>query len=111
MTITEPEFLERARLDHKTLAIEEEWLIPSRTESELIFTEMDLARANLIRDLKQNMGVNDEGLSVILHILDQMHGLRRALAHLLQSRRDGSAFCNDWRRRHADDRFSSWVGI
>ncbi len=108
MTITEPEFLERAHLDHKTLAIwiEEEWLIPSRTESELIFTEMDLARANLIRDLKQNMGINDEGLSVILHLRDQMHGLRRALAHLLQSRRDGSAFRNDWRRRHADDRFS-----
>jgi chaperone modulatory protein CbpM len=93
MTITEPEFLQRARLDRETLTIwiEAEWLLPARTASELTFTEMDLARANLIRDLKQNMGVNDEGLSVILHLLDQMHGLRRALAHLLDAGRDRSA--------------------
>ena len=89
MTITELEFLERARIDHETLTIwiEEQWLIPVRTASELRFTDMDLARANLIRDLKQNMGVNDEGLSVILHLLDQMHGLRDALARLLRSGR------------------------
>jgi chaperone modulatory protein CbpM len=92
MIITEQEFLERARLDRKTLTvwIEEEWLAPSRFASELTFTEMDLARANLIRDLKHNMGVNDEGLSVILHLLDQMHGLRRALANALRSMRDRS---------------------
>ena len=93
MTITELEFLERARIDHETLKIwiEEQWLIPARTESELRFTDLDLARANLIRDLKQNMGVNDVGLSVILHLLDQMHGLRSALAHVLRSGRDKPA--------------------
>ena len=52
------------------------------------FTDMDLARASLIRDLKHNMGVNDEGLDVILHLLDQMHGLRRALAEALASMRE-----------------------
>jgi chaperone modulatory protein CbpM len=88
--ITEREFLERARLDRGTLAIwvEEEWLIPGRSAHELAFTEMDLARANLIRDLKDNMGVNDEGLGVILHLLDQMHALRRALADTLKSARE-----------------------
>jgi chaperone modulatory protein CbpM len=88
--ITEREFLERARLDRATLTIwiEEEWLVPGRTDRDLAFTEMDLARANLIRDLKDKMGVNDEGLGVILHLLDQMHSLRRALAHALKSARD-----------------------
>jgi chaperone modulatory protein CbpM len=88
--ITEREFLERARLDRATLTvwIEEEWLVPGRADRALAFTEMDLARANLIRDLKDKMGVNDEGLDVILHLLDQMHGLRRALAHALNSTRD-----------------------
>ena len=73
---------QRARLDRRTLTvwIEEEWLVPSRSAPELTFTEMDVARARLIRDLKDNMGVNDEGLGVILHLLDQMHALRRALA-------------------------------
>jgi len=88
--ITEREFLERARLDRATLTIwiEEEWLVPGRAEPEFAFTEMDLARANLIRDLKDKMGVNDEGLGVILHLLDQMHTLRRALAHALTSARE-----------------------
>jgi len=88
--ITEREFLERARLDRRTLAvwIEEEWLIPSGAAGEVAFTDMDLARANLIHDLKDKMGVNDEGLGVVLHLLDQMHALRRALAAALQSARE-----------------------
>ena len=88
--ITEREFLERARLDRATLTIwiEEEWLVPARAARELAFTEMDLARANLIRDLKEKMGVNDEGLGVILHLLDQMHGLRRAFRDALRIARE-----------------------
>jgi chaperone modulatory protein CbpM len=88
--INEREFLERARLDRRTLTvwIEEEWLIPGSTADELAFTDMDLARANLIHDLKDKMGVNDAGLGVVLHLLDQMHSLRRALAATLQSARD-----------------------
>jgi chaperone modulatory protein CbpM len=88
--ITEREFLERTQLDRATLSIwiEEEWLIPDRTAHELAFTDMDLARANLIHDLKDKMGVNDEGLGVILHLLDQMHALRRALADTLNSARE-----------------------
>ena len=52
---------------------------------------MDLARARLIHDLKHNMGVNDEGLDVILHLIDQMHGLRKALAEALASMRERGA--------------------
>ncbi|MGA9847790.1 MAG: chaperone modulator CbpM [Roseiarcus sp.] len=85
--ISEREFLERAHLDRGTLEIwiREEWLIPSSAAAERAFTEMDLARARLIHDLRHNMGVNDEGLDVILHLIDQMHGLRRALADALTS--------------------------
>jgi chaperone modulatory protein CbpM len=88
--ITEREFLNRARLDRATLSvwIGEEWLIPGGSAGERAFTDMDLARANLIRDLKDNMGVNDEGLGVVLHLLDQMHALRRALAAALESAHD-----------------------
>ncbi len=63
--------------------VREAWICPARTTDEREFTEMDLARARLIHDLKHNMGVNDEGLDVILHLIDQMHGLRRALAEAL----------------------------
>jgi chaperone modulatory protein CbpM len=88
--ITEREFLERARLDRRTLQvwIEEEWVIPGRSAGEPAFTDMDLARAELIHDLQDKMGVNDEGLGVVLHLLDQMHALRRALAAALESERE-----------------------
>ncbi len=84
--MNEREFLQRARLDRATyeISIEQRWLIPAGA-AERDFTELDLARARLIHDLKHNMGVNDEGLDVILHLIDQMHGLRRALAQALAS--------------------------
>jgi chaperone modulatory protein CbpM len=88
--IKEREFLERAHLDRGTLQVwvREEWIVPARADPEPEFTEMDLARARLIHDLKHNMGVNDEGLGVILHLIDQMHGLRRALGEALASMRE-----------------------
>jgi len=86
--ITEREFLSRARLDRRTLKvwIEEEWVIPGGSSDAPAFTDMDLARAELIHDLQEKMGVNDEGLGVILHLLDQMHALRRALTAALDRR-------------------------
>ncbi|HEV7266886.1 MAG TPA: hypothetical protein VGN83_18520 [Falsiroseomonas sp.] len=45
-------------------------------------SELDLARACLIRDLREEMGVNDAGVEVALDLLDQLHGLRAALREL-----------------------------
>jgi chaperone modulatory protein CbpM len=94
MIFTRMDFLSRARLDQETLDvwIEEEWLVPAGTGEEIAFSEADLARAHLILDLIEELGVNSEGVGVILHLLDQMHGLRSAMAGLLESARnkDGS---------------------
>jgi chaperone modulatory protein CbpM len=85
MMISKQEFLLQARLDRDTLEawIEEEWLVPSSAPDEPAFTEADLARAALIRDLKNDMDVNDPGIGVILSLVDQVHGLRRTLVELL----------------------------
>ncbi len=90
MIITRLEFLSRTRLDQHTLDIwiEEEWLVPKRADSDIAFSQADIARAQLISDLIAEMGVNSEGVGVILHLLDQVHGLRSAMAHLLDSARD-----------------------
>lgn len=90
MIISRLEFLSRTSLDQHTLDIwiEEEWLVPEKADVELAFSEEDIARAQLISDLITDMGVNNEGVSVILHLLDQMHGLRSAMAHLLESAQD-----------------------
>ena len=90
MIISKLDFLYRAQLDQGTLEvwIEEEWLVPSGTTAEPAFSEADLARAKLIRDLTHEMGVNDEGVGVILNLLDQMHSLRKAMVDRLPSMRE-----------------------
>jgi chaperone modulatory protein CbpM len=87
--ITLQEFLIRAHLEHESVEtwIAAGWLVPPQTEPEPMFSDVDLARAQLIRDLREDLGVNDEGVSVILHLLDQMHGLRRSMQDLLEEMR------------------------
>jgi chaperone modulatory protein CbpM len=87
--ISVQEFLLRARLEHHSLEmfIASGWIIPQQTDPELMFSDVDLARAQLIRDLREDLGVNDEGVSVILHLIDQMHGLRRTMQDLLAEMR------------------------
>jgi chaperone modulatory protein CbpM len=89
--ISVQEFLIRARCDQRSLEawIAAGWLIPPQREPEPAFSEVDIARAQLIRDLRDDLGVNDEGISVILHLLDQMHGLRRSMQELLNEVREG----------------------
>lgn len=91
--IDEREFLKRARIDRTTLEVwvRESWICPDCTTPERAYTDMDLARAGLIHDLQHNMGVNDEGLDVILHLIDQMHGLRRALAEAVATLKEKGA--------------------
>jgi chaperone modulatory protein CbpM len=87
--ISVQEFLIRTRLEHHLLDawVESGWLLPPQTEPELMFSDIDLARVQLIRDLREDFGVNDEGVSVILHLIDQMHGLRRSMQGLLDEMR------------------------
>lgn len=82
--MTRDDFLSRSGLVAQTLEVwlEQRWLIPEDSSGGAGFSDRDVARAHLIVDLKGDFGVNDEGVDVILHLLDQMHGLRRALAAL-----------------------------
>ncbi len=84
MKLTKQQFLSRAGMAPDTLHawIEAEWLIPGDTSLELSFSAIDIARARLIRDLQVEFGVNDEGVGVILNLVDQIHGMRRALMQL-----------------------------
>jgi chaperone modulatory protein CbpM len=84
MKLSKQEFLSLSGMGHETLNawIEEEWLIPGGSSAEMSFSDIDIARARLIRDLKMDLGVNDEGIGVILNLLDQLHGMRRTLMEL-----------------------------
>jgi chaperone modulatory protein CbpM len=84
MKISKEEFLSLSGIGHEMLNawIKEEWLIPSGSSPELSFSEIDIARAQLIRDLQVDFGVNDEGVGVILNLVDQLYGMRRTLMEL-----------------------------
>ena len=79
------EFLIRARIESDAidLWVDEGWLAPSRPTGKWTFSEIDLARTRLIQDLTRDLGVNDEGIPIILSLVDQLLGLRRALGGLL----------------------------
>jgi chaperone modulatory protein CbpM len=75
------EFLLAARLEATVVEtwVAAGWLIPRRDEEAADFSDADLARAHLIRDLQHDMGVNEEAIPIILDLIDQVHGLRSML--------------------------------
>ncbi|GGC49163.1 chaperone modulator CbpM [Chelatococcus reniformis] len=55
------------------------WVRPAGATGGPGYAGVDVARAQLIRDLTGPIGVNDDGIGVILDLVDQVHDLRRAL--------------------------------
>ena len=46
------------------------------------FSDIDVARLHLIRELRHELGVEDGGLPVVLQLLDQLYDTRRQLRRL-----------------------------
>jgi chaperone modulatory protein CbpM len=84
VTVDTIAFLARARLDAGVLEtwIGAGWVVPRDDAETRRFAEIDVARARLISDLKDGIGVNDEGVAIILDLIDQIHGLRGSLRDL-----------------------------
>jgi chaperone modulatory protein CbpM len=99
------EFLVRTHLDANVLEawVAEGWLFPLEQGGDDQFSEIDLARVHLIHDLKGNIGVNDEGIAVILHLLDQLHGMRQALGDFLSTMRTQPADLRERIAAHLND--------
>ena len=87
VTMESEEFRAHAKLDAKLLEawIDAGWLIPAVRKGRRHFSEIDLARALLIKDLHDGLGINDEGIAVILHLVDQLHGLRHVLDSIMSA--------------------------
>ncbi len=71
--------IDRARLEDY---IAREWVRPRRAETGWYFEEIDIARLQLVCHLTQEIQVNDEGMDVVLSLLDQLYGLRTQMKHL-----------------------------
>jgi len=79
------EVLDRfAELDRGELTrwVENRWVLPERRGRTWIFHEIDVARIELIIEVRREFAIEDEALSLILGLLDQVYDLRRQLGRL-----------------------------
>ena|ERR687886_1153785 len=90
--LTPEQFCIRAGIQQEVLQVwlSEGWLAPRRGDAGPDLSEMDLARARLIQDLRHGIGVNDEGIGIILNLIDQVHGLRSMLQLVIETVSQGS---------------------
>jgi len=63
--------------------IEREWIIPVDTQKKSFDME-DITRILLIRDLKEDFGVNDESIPIILHLIDQLNWSQAQIKHYIE---------------------------
>ncbi|MEO3429094.1 chaperone modulator CbpM [Pelagibius sp. CAU 1746] len=62
--------------------IEQNWVLPVEEGGDYFFDDTDVARVRLIAELRNDLGVNEDAIPVVLRLLDQVYSLRRALADL-----------------------------
>src|SRR6516162_3260448 len=62
--------------------VENRWVLPERRGKTWIFHEIDVARVELILEVRREFAIDDEALSLVLGLLDQVYDLRRQLGRL-----------------------------
>jgi predicted DNA-binding protein YlxM (UPF0122 family) len=64
--------------------IEREWIIPIDINKKLLDRE-DVARLLLIKDLKEDFGVNNESIPIILHLIDELRWSQAQFKHCIEN--------------------------
>jgi chaperone modulatory protein CbpM len=59
--------------------VENRWVLPERRDQTWLFHEVDVARVELILDIRQEFAIDEEALPLVLGLLDQVYNLRRQL--------------------------------
>ena len=65
--------------------VERGWVRPDESGGEWEFREIDVARVQLIRDLRREMEVTEETVAMMLPLLDQLYELRSQMRRLLRA--------------------------
>jgi chaperone modulatory protein CbpM len=71
-------------LDRRELTrwVENRWVLPERRDETWIFHEVDVARVELILEIRHEFAIDDESLPLVLGLLDQIYDLRRHLRRM-----------------------------
>ena len=65
--------------------IEAEIIVPLHTENGIVFRQVDLVRMELLCELTEHFSLNDDALSIIISLIDQLHNTRGELDCILQA--------------------------
>jgi chaperone modulatory protein CbpM len=65
------------------LLVERRWVLPLQQDGDYIFSEADIARAQMILELRRDCAIDDEAMGVVLGLLDKLYGVRRQMRDLL----------------------------
>lgn len=61
------------------------WLRAEGSPGHYRFEEIDVARVRLIRELRHDLGIDDEALPVVLSLVDQLYAARRQMVRLREA--------------------------
>lgn len=61
------------------------WVAPQRQEGEPNFREIDVARLQMIVHIRRDMRIAEEGMPLVLSLVDQVYGLRNELRRLAEA--------------------------
>ena len=65
--------------------IEADILVPTESERGRLFGRLDRARAELACELAEDFALHEDALSVMLSLIDQLHGVRGELRAVLRA--------------------------
>lgn len=61
------------------------WVVPAHGEAGPVFDEIDIARVRLVCELRDDLGLDEGAIPVVLSLVDQLYGLRRELRALARA--------------------------
>ncbi|HLY56480.1 MAG TPA: chaperone modulator CbpM, partial [Stellaceae bacterium] len=65
--------------------ISNDWVKPDRNAGRYVFRQIDVARVRLIQELRDDLKIDEDALSVVLLLLDQLYDQRRRMRELAEA--------------------------
>ncbi len=88
MTLTEEELIQaisRLTSDRLTEYLAAEIVIPEQSDQGVVYHSIDVARLELACELHEQYDMEADALSMMISLIDQMHGLRAELREVLNA--------------------------
>ncbi len=88
MTLTEKQLIDavtRLTSDRLTEYLAAEIVIPEQSDEGLVYQKIDVARLELACELHDQYDMEADALSMMISLIDQMHGLRAELREVLNA--------------------------